>query len=357
MPRVALFLDFENLYNALKKQRANIRNPYGESPHMDFEQLVEYINENYGELAPRDFIVVANFTHYNPQLGGLNRLATVIDAQSFLTRAAQREQFGRGKGRKFVIQQFADMRLAFEIGRHVATDPADIYILGTGDKAFIAIGRALENEGYHVVFLVAGEDSGSVAHEIKAEFDLLDFTATQKSAEPEKPPIPKPEPRTPKVKPAEQDVAALVGRLRRELTTAIPLALAEALIGSPAEAQKALRTAQSKGEVDVWENNSGVTCISLRSERLFGKVQVMESRPEVVWAADVLKTVRRIVEKGAPSDRPSWRRALKENLGISNRESKELLQQLLDLGILKDGSFDKPNITVETAKALMERRR
>jgi len=357
MPRVALFLDFENLYNALKKQRANYRNPYGESPHMDFEQLVEYINENYGELVPRDFIVAANFTHYNQQLGGLNRLATLIDAQSFYPRALQREQFGRGKGRKFVIQQFADMRLAFEIGKHVATHPADIYIIGSGDKAFVAIGRELENEGYHVVFLVAGADSESVAHEIRAEFELLDFTATQKPAEPETPPIPKATPKKPKAKLPEQDVAALVGKLRRELTTAIPLALAEALIGSPAEAQKAIRAAQSKGEVDVWENNSGVTCISSRSERLFGKVQVMESRAEVVWAANVLKAVRSIAEKGAPYDRPSWRRALKERLGISNRESKELLQQLLELGILKDGALDKPSITIESAKALMEKRR
>ncbi len=356
MPRVALFLDFENLYNALKKQHANYRNPYGESPRMDFEQLVEYVNENYGKLAPRDFIVVANFTHYNPQLGGLNRLATVIDAQSFHTRAARREKFGRGKGRKFVIEQYADMRLAFEIGKHVATNPADIYIIGSGDKAFVAVGRALENEGYQVVFLVAGADSESVAYEIKAEFDLLDFTITQK-AKPQKPHIPKTKQKKQKPESDGQDVAALVGQLRRELTTAIPLALAEALIGPQEQAQKALRAAQSKGKVDVWENNSGITCISLRSERLFGKVQIMESRPEVVWAAKVLKAVRSIAEKGAPYDRPSWRRALKEHLGISNRESKELLQQLLELGILKDGALDKPSITIETAKALMEKRR
>lgn len=352
MPRVALFLDFENLYTSLKRRTVGRKGgPFGASPHLDFEQLVAYIEENYGDLAKEDFIVVANFTHYNPQIGGLNKVATLIDAQSFQSREARQRQFGRGKGKKFVIKNFADMRLAFEIGRHVATRPADIYMLGSGDEAFTAIGRTLRDElGFQVVFLVADYHSPSTDYNIKAEFDLLDFSATQREPEPE----PQPEETTPQ-KEADQAeaLAALVGTLRREFSTAIPVALVEALLG-PETAQEAIRRAQGAGKIDLWESPAGVPCISLQTERLFGKVQVMESRPELVQAAQVLAALHRIARNAPPTaDRPYWRRALREALGLSNKQAKALLQSLLALGVLEDGHMTSPRVTLTTVRALV----
>jgi len=349
MPRVALFLDFENFYTTLKRRTVGRRGPFGASPHLDFEQLVAYIEENYGELAPQDFIVVANFTHYNPQIGGLNRVATVIDAQSFQSRQARQHRFGHGKGKKFVIRNYADMRLAFEVGRHVATRPADIYMLGSGDEAFTAIGRTLREMGFPVVFLVADPDSPSVDFNIRAEFDLLDFAVTQREPEPE------PEPAPDESASLEQGetLVTLLGDLRRELSTAIPVALLEAILG-PAEAQEALRKAQGRGQIDLWESPSGVPCVSLQSERLFGKVQVMESRADVVAAARLLAAVHRIAQDAPPqADRPYWRRALRQTLGLSNRQAKQLLQLLLQVGVLADGRMTRPRVTMEALRALL----
>jgi len=354
MPRVALFLDFENFYTSLKRRTVGRKGgPFGASPHMDFEQLVAYIEANYGSLAKEDFIVVANFTHYNPQIGGLNKVATLIDAQSFQSRAARQRHFGRGKGKKFVIKDYADMRLAFEIGRHVATRPADIYMLGSGDEAFTAIGRTLRDElGLPVVFLVADYHSPSVDYNIKAEFDLLDFSATQQEPHPEPPPA-QPEPQ-PEAAPAEQ-LTALVGTLRREFSTAIPVALVEALLG-PENAQEAIRRAQGAGKIDLWESPAGVPCISLQTERLFGKVQVMESRPELAATARVLAALHHIARHAPPTaDRPYWRRALREALGLSNKQAKALLQTLLALGVLEDGRMTHPRVTIEDVKALLSK--
>ncbi len=350
MPRVALFLDFENFYTTLKRRNVGRGGPFGTSPHLDFEQLVAYIEENYGTLNPEDFIAVANFTHYNPQIGGLNRVARVIDAQSFLSRSARQRRFGRGKGKRFVIRDFADMRLAFEVGQHVATRPADIYMLGSGDEAFTAIGRTLQEMGFPVVFLVADPESEAVDHNIRAEFDLLDFAVTQRAPEPE----PEPAEEAPSPAAAADDVQTLVSALRREFSTAIPVALIEALLG-PAQATEQLRKAQGEGLIDLWESPARVPCVSLQSERLFGKVQIMESRGDLVEAARVLQAVQRIAAQ-APvgADRVYWRRALRDTLGLSNRQAKALLQRLLHLGVLRDGHMKHPRITLDVVRGWLK---
>ena len=351
MPRVALFLDFENFYTTLKRRTIGRRGPFGASPHLDFEQLVAYIEENYGNLAKEDFIVVANFTHYNPQIGGLNRVATLIDAQSFQNRHARQRNFGRGKGKKFVIRDFADMRLAFEVGRHVATRPADIYMLGSGDEAFTAIGRTLRDDlGFPVVFLAADPNSPALDYNIRMEFDLLDFAVTQREPEPAAPRVAEEPPREAS---AVEQLTALVGQLRREFSTAIPVTLVEALLG-PETAQKAIRRAQSEGKVDLWESPAGVPCISLQSERLFGKVQTMESRSDLVQAGQILSALHTIARHAPPSaDRPYWRRALRETLGVSNRQAKTLLHLLMTLGVLSDGAMTRPRVTLATVRRLL----
>ena len=351
MPRVALFLDFENLYNALKDRarRRDPRHPYGESPFMDFGQLVAYIEENYGTLAPEDFIAVANFTHYNPQKGGLNRYATVIDAQSFLGPQVRRRR-QRTKGKKWVIHNFADMRLAFEVGRHVATRPADIYILGSGDEAFTAIGRTLREMGSQVVFLVADPDSPSTDANIRAEFDLLDFLVTQREPEPE----PEPEPQERAEADEVQGFCATLSTLRRRLSTGIPVRLMDALYG-PERAAELLRKAQGRGLVDVWEGPTGIRCLSLQSERVLGTVQKIATRPGVAQAAEVLAAVVEIAAQ-APrdADRAFWRRALRQRLGLSSKAAKALLDRLLTLGVLRDGWMTQPRVSVDTVIALSQ---
>ncbi len=352
MPRVALFLDFENLYNALKERarRRDPRHPYGESPFMDFGQLVAYIEENYGTLAREDFIAVANFTHYNPQKGGLNRYATVIDAQSFLGPQVRRKR-QRSRGKKWVIHNYADMRLAFEVGRHVATRPADIYMLGSGDEAFTAIGRTLRELGFPVVFLVADPDAPSTDANIRAEFDLLDFLVTQREPEPE------PEPAATAAEAEDDEVAqfcATLSELRRRLRTGIPVRLMEALYG-PAKAAELVRKAQGRGLVDLWDGPTGIRCLSLQEERVLGTVQKIPTRPGVARAAEILATVVEIAAQ-APrdADRAFWRRALRERLGLSSKAAKALLERLLTLGVLRDGWMTRPRVTVETVVALSQ---
>ncbi len=354
MPRVALFLDFENLYTTLKRRTVSARNPYGFSPRMDFPALVRYIEARYGTLAREDFIAVANFTHYNPQLGGLNRVATVIDAQSFMgPQVRRRRQPSHGK--KWVIRDFADMRLAFEVGRHVATRPADIYILGSGDEAFTALGRTLRDLGFRVMFLVADTHSSSTDANILEEFDVLDFLVTQPPPEPEETPpaepaaAAEPAPRAP-----TDTLVALVRTLRRRLSTAIPVNLVVALLGVETGA-RLLDQASGQGLVDVWDSPEGVRCVSLRQERVFGQVQKMSVRAEVAEAGRVFFAIAAIAAEGLPAHphRAFWRQALRRQLNLSNRAAKALLERLRQAGVLHDAYLDRPRLNLDTLERFM----
>jgi len=156
--RVALFMDYENFHSTLQKRTSTLRHQYGFSPHLDFRQLVDFIEAHYGPLARRDFIAVANFTHYDRQKGGLNQVATLINVDSFEPRTVRRRKQKTAGGRKYVIPNYADMRLAYEVGRHVQYSPADLYILASGDKAFVAVAQALHEAGYPLYFLLADPD-------------------------------------------------------------------------------------------------------------------------------------------------------------------------------------------------------
>ncbi len=355
MPRVALFLDVENLYNGLKNASRGRRHPgdYGESPSwVDFGQLVAYIENHYGTLAKEDFIAVANFSHYNAQWGGLNRYATLVDAQSFYADDARRHA-QPVDGKKYVIEQFADMRLALELGRHLATNPAEIYILGSSDDAFVALGRALREEGRQVFFLVA-DTQLPIGANIRAEFspllnlrDIVQPPASRPT--PEHPPT-----STASLPPDEVErFCETIRTLRRTFSVGVPVRLVEALYG-PRRAAALLRKAQGQGKVDLWEApQSGVRCISLQSERLYGKPQPIPTRPSVTRAAEILYTVALIGEQApARADHTYWRQALREHLGLSTKQAKALLKTLMALGILRHGAWDRPRITLETASAL-----
>ncbi len=353
MPRAALFLDFENLYTTLKRRTASARNPYGFSPRMNFPALVRYIEERYGTLAREDFIAVANFTHYNPQLGGLNKVATVIDAQSFMGPQVRR-RVQRSHGKKWVIRNFADMRLAFEIGRHVATRPADVYILGSGDEAFTALGRTLREQGFQVVFLVADTHSTATDANILAEFDVIDFLVTQPEPEPEpqRPPTADETEAPAPASPGER-TANLVADLRRRLRTGVPVNLVVALLGLP-HGPAWLDQAAGQGLVDVWDSPEGVRCVSLQQERVFGQVQKLTVRPVVAEAGRVFFAVATLAQQLPPHpDRAFWRKGLRQQLGLSNRQAKALLQRLLAAGVLHNAHLHQPRLTVTTLERFL----
>ena len=84
--RVAIFMDYENLISTLKHKSQKGNGDFGVSSPINFEAFANYISANFGSLEKSDFIVAANFAHYNQQLGGLNRIATLIDVDSFEAR-------------------------------------------------------------------------------------------------------------------------------------------------------------------------------------------------------------------------------------------------------------------------------
>ncbi len=355
MGRVALFLDFENLYTTLKRRTAGARNPFGFSPRMDFHALVRYIERHYGPLAPEDFIAVANFTHYNPQLGGLNQVARVIDAQSFMGSQVRR-RVQRSHGKKWVIHNFTDMRLAFEIGRHIVERPAEIYIIGSGDEAFTAIGRTLQEMGYRVVFLVADTHSSATDTNILEEFEVVDFLVTQPPPEEDKKSAradakDASEATAPK-DPVER-LEHLLARLRRTLSTGIPVNLVVALLGLPA-GPRWLDRAAGQGRVDIWDSPEGVRCVSLRQERVYGQVQKISVRPGVAEAGRVFFAIASLQAQLPPHpDRAYWRKALRRQLGLSNRAAKALLRRLLEAGVLQDARLHQPVLTLATLQAYL----
>ncbi len=347
--RVALFLDYENFHATLQKRTRTLRHRYGYSPQVDFLQLVDFIERNYGPLARRDFIAVANFTHYNPQKGGLNKVATLIDVDSFKPRSERSREQSSG-GKKYVEKNYADFRLAYEIGKHVQERRADLYIIASGDGGFAAVGRALEQDDVAVLFLLAAPELSAII--IKEGFRWFDFDRTQTPPEPPAaaPPVKKaPSPPREKTKDEMQDLQETLSALRRALSTGVPLDLLKALL--PAERSEALiRKAESQGLIDRWEApESGVVCVSLRSERLFGKVQPIPTRPEVAGGARQLYLLAQIAADLPETTRAAWRRALKDRLGLSNRQVKALLQNLFAIGILRPADLRSPRITLETA--------
>lgn len=352
MRRAALFLDFENIYNALRRRTPEARrHPYGLPPKIRFDRLVHYVERHYGLLAPEDFIVVANFSHYNAQLGGLNRVATLVDAQSFFHPHARRRR-QPSPGKKWVIRNYADMRLAFEIGRHVSTRPADVYIIGSGDESFTAVARALQQQGHEVVFLVADASLLPPESNLRAEFSLFDFISAQalvEESEEEDAQVPL---QIDERERALRQLLELVSRLRQTLQCGVPLLLAQALWNGSCPWEETLNLARGRGCIDLWQDpEHGMTCISRREERLYGRVHPIPVRTDVAKTARVFHALSQM-HPPAQVDRVFWRRHLRETLHLNARQAKALLRVLLDLGILRDGRMQTPVLTWETALAL-----
>jgi hypothetical protein len=345
--RAALFVDFENLYATLKRKLHQGEGDFGVAPYIDFEYLVEYIQAHFGRLAIEDFIVAANFAHYNQQLGGLNRLATLVKVDSFEPRQVRsHEQHSPGK--RHVIPNFSDMALAFETGQHIIASPADVYIFVTGDASFAAIASAIRDSFHRqVVFLLP--DIDSAAQVLKERFTCLPFIEAQPdkrgadgSAE-----IPASDEQS---EPDDPFVALLtiIKTLRREFSTAIPVDLIKAMLG-PTTTQRQLEHARSTEKVDLWESEGGVACISLREERVVGKIIKMEPRQSIVTCARLLYGVAQAsLNLKQPIGMAEWRKILKENAHFSNAEAKLWVERLFEKNILKHGQMGALNLGLET---------
>ncbi len=246
------------------------------------------------------------------------------------------------------MKDFADMQLAFEIGQHAAANPADLYMIASGDKAFSAIGRALQKKGFPVLFLFAYPDQAAVI--LKEEFTWIDFLNTQHGHGEEQEDTKKPtEENDSSTKSDAVDVLChVISVLRQEFSTSIPLTLIKAIYGSE-KGYHLVQTAQSRGRVDQWDDPNGITCVSRHEERMFNKVVPITTRPDFAVRSENLYKIRMVMESGLKEPtRAEWRRALKEQGEMSVKDAKQLLNTLLEEGILRDGNLGSINLPIET---------
>jgi NYN domain len=247
--RVALFVDFENLYTSLKRGLRKGSEDFGESPPIDFDALVAFVQAAYGNLDRNDFIVAANFTHYNAQIGGLSRLARLVEVDSFEPRQV-RSQEQNTPGKRYVIKNYSDMVLAFQAGAHVSTNPADIYIFITGDKAFAAVASAIQGQ-YKKKVLFIFPNSENAAQILRERFEWISFEDTQPELE-----ALDERPQEKENEIAPDSFAALrtiISTLRREFSSGLPADLVLAMLENKG-GQKFIDRARSEEVVDLWQN-------------------------------------------------------------------------------------------------------
>ena len=349
--RVALFMDYENFLATLQKRVKSARNPYGTLPRIRFDLLVETITTNFGPLDRQDFIVVANFTHYDPQKGGLNQFATLIPAESFEPREV-RQQEQSSPGKKHVMEHYSDVRLAFEIGWHAATRPADLYIIASGDKAFAAAGHALKAQGRRVLFLLPEPQTAAVI--IKQYFDWIAFDGIQ-PLEPEETEGAQDLAEAPR-RDEVDDLCDAISSLRQEFSTAIPATLLRAIF-VPSQTEKLLQKALSQGRIDRWKDPaSGQECISRREERMLGKVVPIALRPDFAERARLLCAAALVSDRGLKdASRAGWHRALKEEAGLSSTEAKKLRDALFEMGLLQDGRSQQLHLNLQIAMSFLKK--
>ncbi len=348
--RVALFLDFENLYQALNALAQQGDNQFEPLPGVDFEYLVASIHQRYGLLEPEDFIVAAYAAQYNMQLGGLNRLATLIDLESLLPRSLRKEQ-QKLDGKKQSVHHHAGMALAYAAGKHLETRMADIYLFISADGSLASVGKLIQQQGKLVEFILPDPERSSLLKTLFTCQAFSDFQPAPGSQREEK----KESERLAECSAGKTaEIVAWVQQLRRELHTAIPLELVLVMLGS--DSQRLLERARSEMEIDLWENDSGISCISLRSERLAGKVVKMETRPGVYLAGKVLYQAAQVNAHLAHAiGRADWRKLIKEQANLTNSEAKLWLELLFDNGVLKDGLYGQMHLKIGDVIGFVQR--
>ena len=353
-PEIALFVDLENLISTIKHQSQKGIGDFGTQASIDFEALTQYIEKQFGSVNKENFFVIANFAHYNQQLGGLNRMATLINVDSFEAREV-RSKHQHSPGKRYVIQNYSDMAIAFQAGIHLANSPADIYIFITGDAAFAAVASMIQERYKRQVHFILPDENKAAA--ILKRFLCIPFSETQperiqqRSISEKKDETSTGIPETPS-KQNTRTIQDAVAQLRIEFRTAIPTMLIRSLIG-PKTAQKQLDRARTEEVIDLWtkENETGDSneFISLQKERLYGKIIEMDTRPGLLQASNILFSIAQTAEQTQkPASRSDWRKQLKQRLNISNAESKKWLDLLLTTQVLRDERIQDPDITLDS---------
>jgi hypothetical protein len=342
--RVAIFLDYENLHVTLKKRASTAAHRFGFSPKVDFNAFVRAVEARFGPVQRRDFMVVANFSHYDLQKGGLNQVAELVNVDSFEARTVRQEE-QPSPGKKYVVREYADMRLAFEVGKHAATHPADLYLLVTGDKAFAAVGDGLRARGIDVIFVLPdSEKAGFILLEHFEHLDIEELHLLTEGEEGTENDISRSIDRDPE--PVDL-LAQTISKLRQTLHTAVPVYLIGALVG-PAVSGPLLKRAQSQGRIDLWTDPQGVECVSLQEERVYGKVVQQTVRKEIAERAQMIYHVARVAEAGKiDRSRAAWWRAIREAKGCTVREAKQTVEELLETGVLRIDNLDKVFLTMK----------
>ncbi|RMF45035.1 MAG: hypothetical protein D6755_08580, partial [Anaerolineae bacterium] len=190
-------------------------------------------------------------------------------------------------------------------------------------------------------------------------FSWFDF---ERSQTPPAPSAPAPQP-APKETPAPARTAVdsvetlckTLSALRQALNTAIPADLLKAFT-PPGEGSALLQKAISQGRIDQWEApESGVLCVSLRAERMYGKITPIPLRTGVAERAAQLYALTRIPHYSLQEPtRAAWKRAIKERLGLTSRETKNLLNRLFALSLLQPGDLRRLHLTLERVLAFLQ---
>jgi hypothetical protein len=193
----------------------------------------------------------------------------------------------------------------------------------------VAVASALEQRNLRVCFLVP--DERLVAAEIREKYPI--YEAPGIFVEPEPPPAPA-MPETETVDPVAI-VKERLGMLRQQFSVGIPLDLLRATL-PPEHATAWINKAYGEGLLDQWDspNLPGVTCVSLRSERVQGQIFPINTQAELAHAGSVLSTLIQHGTRRQEDSPKAWRNLIKESLSCTSRQAKVIWQMLTDCRLL-----------------------
>jgi len=348
--RVALFIDYENLVNALKGRSSSGSSETEAAPHLDVDRLFQSIRQRFGNLDPEDIVVVGDFRKHSRQSTGLSRQAHLVDVNAYETRPGRGQEASRS-GAKALMRNAGNVTLAYYVGLHVGRRPADAYLLLTGDSAAAAVADELLRLGKQVTFITPGEAPSLMLTE---RFNCIAF----KELHPidQRQPVEEPEaaPAEAIASPGEEIVKILSILHRQYPGSGIPAALLRVWLGV-AKAQRQLDRARNENRIDLWKDPSAVECVSLYRMRMGGKPVIMPARPALRQAAEVLLELAKAAETSRKTwTRAGWRKVVKDAGGFSSSEAKQWLEALLGAGILRDAALGRPDFRLEKLQRFLD---
>ena len=171
--RIALFVDFENL-ESLYKTKFEKENQV--APAVNLEYLYAYVHKYFGILLPDDFIIIADLSHRQQQLGGLEKISKLVAVDQYLPQTGESQAAKTGTKRP-TSPHVGPVALAFEAGKHIETRPAEYYLFLSGDPACAAVAAAIRDQHKkQVQFILPDPERASI---LKALFPILDFADLQ----------------------------------------------------------------------------------------------------------------------------------------------------------------------------------